>query len=175
MNRRMLTVSIDPNLFARFPALRVGAFCATHLDRAAGTISARPLAPISGHDVDALPTTRVTIRTARPETDWFLPLGARPTDMPLAPDVLVYAAGQMVLCQSSAHCDSRQTCLRPETRRAVFFIDAVMPQEAPAREEALEDLRQQLAACGVDVSRPVFADTAAPDVTLEFDEADGGP
>src|SRR5919109_2873671 len=83
-----LTLSIDPALFERYPALRVGAFLATHLDRAKvpaitvrSTIAARHRMPIIGCDVDSLPVSTVTIRMARPATDWFLPLGARPTDI----------------------------------------------------------------------------------------------
>jgi DNA/RNA-binding domain of Phe-tRNA-synthetase-like protein len=38
-------------------------------------ISARHLAPLSGYDVDALPGSAVTIRAARPQSDWFVPLG----------------------------------------------------------------------------------------------------
>jgi DNA/RNA-binding domain of Phe-tRNA-synthetase-like protein len=245
----MLTVSIDPQLFARFPALTIGGFVATHLDRAASAltsddlhtawkraaaglaragitienlsnvspirewrqafaacglkpssykgrvealvrgvlkegrvvtpvpiatlscaVAARHLAPLGGYDVDALPVSTVTIRAARPGSDWFLPLGARPNDVPLKPGVVVYAAGEMVLCWSFSHRDSRQTCLSPETTRAVFFSEAVMPQQAQAAVDALHDLRLLLAERGARVSAPAFADPDRPAVALRFDD-----
>jgi DNA/RNA-binding domain of Phe-tRNA-synthetase-like protein len=243
----MLTLSIETELFERFPALRVGAFLAARLDLAMAAmseaelhrlvaeasaalaqsgitadnaarvpaiqqwrqafaacglqpatyrgsvealvhkllendrvadrvpavtlscaISARHLAPLAGHDVDALPTTAVRLRSARPQSDWFVPLGARPNDIPANPSVVVYAAGQTVLCWAFNHRDSRQTSLRAATRRAVFFSEAVDRQQAAAAEEALQDLRQALARLGAKVSAPIFADTTTPDVALRF-------
>src|SRR5918993_2898211 len=147
----MVTFCIDAPLFDRFPALRVGAFVAADLDRAASVlrtepdvrsalrkavvtcgpvaalcslIAARHLAPIVGHDVDALPKSVLCLRRARPGSDWFLPLGARPSDVRLHRDAVVYAAGEMVLSWSSNRRDSRQTCLDAHTRRAVFFSEA---------------------------------------------------
>jgi DNA/RNA-binding domain of Phe-tRNA-synthetase-like protein len=230
----MLTLSIETELFERFPALRVGAFLAARLDLAMAAmseaelhrlvaeasaalaqsgitadnaahvpaiqqwrqafaacglqpatyrgsvealvhkllendrvadpvpavtlscaISARHLAPLAGHDVDALPTTAVSLRSARPQSDWFVPIGARPNDIP-------------VLCWAFNHRDSRQTSLRAGTRRAVFFSEAVDRQQAAAAEEALQDLRQALARLGAKVSAAVFADTTTPDVALRF-------
>jgi DNA/RNA-binding domain of Phe-tRNA-synthetase-like protein len=245
----MLTISIDKQLFVRFPALTVGGFLVTHLDRAASAltsddlhaawkkaaaglarggitienltnlspirewrqafaacglkpssykgrveslvrsvlkegrvvtpvpivtlycaIAARHLAPLGGYDVDTLPASTVTVRPARPGSDWFLPLGARPNDVPLKPGVVVYAAGEMVLCWSFNHRDSRQTCLSADTTRAVFFSEAVMPQQAQTAADALHDLRLLLAERGARVSVPAFADTNTPAVALTFDD-----
>lgn len=242
----MLTVSIDPRLFARFPGLRVGGFVAAHLDRAVstltrtdlknaltraaaelarggvkienvaslpaiqqwrqafaacglrpssyagsvealvrrileggsiatpvpivtlyGAISARHLAPLAGYDVDALPASTVTIRSSRPNSDWFVPVGARPTDIRSDPTGVVFAAGSTVLCWSFNR-NSRQTCLRPETTRAVFFTEAVVPQQLGAAAEALRDLRRVLARRGAHVSTPAFADKHTPNVALRF-------
>src|SRR5918995_181630 len=196
----MVTFCIDAPLFDRFPALRVGGFVATDLDRAASVlrtepvvrralkkgavvtcgpiaalcslISARHLAPIVGHDVDALPKSALCLRGARPASDWFLPLGARPSDLPLHHDVVVYAAGEVVLSCSFSHCESRQTCLDAHTRRAVFFSEAAMPQHASVAETALCELRRALADRGAGVSALTFADIHKPHVAMQFSDED---
>jgi len=244
---QMLTLSIDPSLFAQFPALRVGGLVVAHLDRAASTltrhdlearwttaaielgrggitienvtsvpavqqwreaftacgldaaahvgsveklvrrvlkagctatpvpvatlsaaISARHLAPVNGYDIDALPAPAIAIRLLRPDADWFLPLGARPTDMPRNPRVVVYAAGATVLSWSFNHRGSRQICLRGETSRAVFFSEAVASQQARTAAAALADLADVLAHCGADVGPAAFADSSTPNVALSF-------
>jgi DNA/RNA-binding domain of Phe-tRNA-synthetase-like protein len=243
----MLTFSIDPRLFERFPGLRVGGFLVAHLDRAVSTltptdlrnaliraagelaragvklenvaklpvirqwrtafaacglkpsryagsvealvrrvledgslatpvpvvtlsdaISARRLAPLAGYDVGALPASRIAIRPARPGSDWFVPLGARPTDIPSEPGAVVFASDETVLGWSFNHRNSRLNCLRPETTRAVFFTEAVVPQQAEAAAQALGDLRRILARRGAQVSASAFADTDTPNVTLRF-------
>ena len=240
----MVTLTIDPPLFDRFPALRVGGFavagldCATAsiteadlqracTDAAAGlarsgitsgnaatvpairqwrqvfaacrmpstyhssveshvrgvlqddrtrstvpaimlsrAISARHLAPLSGYDVDALPASTVSLRAARPRSDWFVPLGARPNDIRSSPDVVVYAAGHTVLSWGFNQCDSRQTSLRADTRRAVFFSEAIAPVQAIAADRALEDLRDALRQRGATVGRIVVADVRTPSVAV---------
>ena len=227
----MLTLTIDPPLFDRFPALRVGGFAVAGLDcamasvtevdlrhslaeaaaglarsgitsgnaatapamyqssveshvrgvlqddRAPSTvaavtlsraISARHLAPLSGYDVDALPGSTVSIRAARPESDWFVPLGARPTDIRSNPDVVVYAAGHTVLSWGFNHRDSRQTSLRAETRRAVFFSEAIAPVQAMAADRALQDFRHALRQRGAAVGPIVVADARTPSVAVRL-------
>jgi len=243
----MLTFSIDPRLFARFPPLAVGAFAATHLDRAAANIcrdeleaewraaaselarrgitldtvedvrsirewreafaacglgppvytasveaavrgalehggiftrvpigtlcsaiSARWLAPLRGYDIDALPTTAVMLRAARPESDWFLPLGARPAEIPLEPGVVVYAAGSSVLCWSFNHRDSRHTCLADDTTRAVFFAEAVSAPQAETAAAALDELRCLLIERGAVAGSSLIADAHTPSITVRF-------
>ena len=243
----MLTLTIDPPLFDRFPALRVGGFAVDGLDgataslteadlrgalaeaaaglarsgittgnaasvpaiqewrqvfaacgmalatyqssveshvrgvlrddRAASTVpaitlsralSARHLAPLSGYDVDALPGSTISIRAARPESDWFVPLGARPTDIRSNPDVVVYAAGHTILSWGFNHRDSRQTSLRGDTRRAVFFSEAIAPVQARAADCALRDLRHALGRRGAAVGSIVVADARTPSVAVRF-------
>jgi len=243
----MLTVTIDPSLFTRFPALRVCGFAVADLDRATASIteadlhdaladaaaglaqrgitggnaaavpviqqwrqafaacglapstyygsveshvrrvlqgecmptivpaitlsraiSARYLAPLSGYDVDALPGATLSIRAARPQSDWFVPLGARPTDIPPNPAVVVIAAGQTVLSWGFNHRDSRQTSLRAETRRAVFFSEAIAPAQAIAADRALQDFRDALRQRGATVGPPVAADARTPSVTVRL-------
>ena len=243
----MLTVTIDPSLFNRFPALRVCGFAVADLDRATASIteadlhdavadaaaglarsgitsgnaaavpviqqwrqafaacglapssyygsveshvrgvlrdectattvaaialsraiSARHLAPLSGYDVDALPGCTVSIRAARPQSDWFVPLGARPSDIPSNPAVVVIAAGQTVLSWGFNHRDSRQTSLRAETRRAVFFSEAIAPAQAIAADRALQDFRDALRQRGATVGPLVAADARTPSVAVRL-------
>lgn len=250
---RLLTVSIDPQLFPRFPALKVGGFLVTSLNRASAAITAddveelwastveslarggvttsnvaampsvqrwreafaacglppsaytnpvealvrrvlsdgrirstvrvvalytaiavRHLAPLGGYDLDALPTTSIAVRPARPGSDWFVPLGARPTDVPLQHRVIVCAADRTVLSWSFHHRDSRQACLRRETSHAVFFSEAVTAAHAKAAASALTELRAFLAARGARAGRVTFADMNSPGVALTLDAAEVG-
>jgi DNA/RNA-binding domain of Phe-tRNA-synthetase-like protein len=243
----MLTFSIDLPLFTRFPRLAVGAFAATHLDRAASAIgrheleaewraasselarrgitrdtveaarpirewrdafaacglgppaytasveaavrgaleqggiftrvpivtlcsaiSARWLAPLRGYDIDTLPTAAVMLRAARPASDWFVPLGARPTEIPLDPGVVVYAAGSSVLCWSFNHRDSRHASLADETTRAVFFAEAVSAPQVETATAALDDLRAALIERGAVAGAPTIADSRTPSITVRF-------
>ena len=245
----MLTLSIDPPLFQRFPQLRIAAFMASHLDRvgppllhddvdaawtAAATdlarrgiapdnihdvpsirawrrtfeacgvapstyagsvetvvrrtladgreftrvpvaslcsaVSAHHLAPLRGYDVDMLPGTSLTLRTARPETDFFLPLGAVPTDIPLDPQVVVYAAGRVVLCWSFNHRDSRQTCLADDTTRAVFVSEAIDGEQAATASAALNHLRRILIQHPVHIGPLAVADARMPSIGLRFND-----
>jgi DNA/RNA-binding domain of Phe-tRNA-synthetase-like protein len=131
-------------------------------------VSAHHLAPLRGFDVDTLPSSSLTLRTARPQTDFFLPLDARPTDIPLDPHVVVYAAGRIVLCWSFNHRDSRQTCLADDTMRAVFFSEAIDDEQAATASAALNHLRRILIQHSVHVGPLVVADAYTPSIGLRF-------
>ena len=131
-------------------------------------LSARYLAPLIGHDVDALPQSTLDLRQARPGSDWFVPLGARPSELPLHSRIVVYTAGETVLSWSFNHRESRQTCLASQTKRAVFFSEAVMPSHAPVAERALRELCRTLAERGARVTPPAFVDINEPGVSLQF-------
>jgi hypothetical protein len=177
---RTLTLSIDPRLFLRFPALRLGAFVAQRLDRAATdlgrtqiarlyrTIARRHLVPIGGYDVDALPDPVMTFRAARPLTDWFVPRGGRPTDVPLRPDLVVLAAGTTVL--SWGYTESRQTCLCETTRCAAFVSEALSRAQRYPAFAALDDLRRHLAAAGALIGPPSFVDARRPSAELQCEQ-----
>jgi DNA/RNA-binding domain of Phe-tRNA-synthetase-like protein len=241
---RTLTISIAPELFSRYPSLKVDAFVASGLDRASAaltpdvlrrvrettgavlarrgittnsignvrsiqrwrrafaasgvtpavfavgveknlrralfeaqapavpivalyqSIGARHLASIAAHDLDAIPGSVISLRPVRPMSDWFFPLGARPTDIPPAPRAVVYAAGDTVLCWSFNHRDSRQTCLTRESRRAVFLAESLASVQARSATAALDDLRRELGHEGVHLGPVGSAGAAAPDVEL---------
>jgi hypothetical protein len=180
-----VTCSIDPKLFGRFPDLTVGALVVTALDcalNAAGTGmvalwdvrwpaagAARRGAPLHAYDVDALPSPAVTLRTARPLVDWFVPLGARPSDVPVTTTTLVFAAGDAVLSLAFKRCESRQTCLRPGSTRALFVAAAVTRALFRTAAAAMDDLGSLLAARGAHVAAPRFADATNPVITLAVD------
>lgn len=152
--RRMLAYGRE---FTRVP---VASLCAA--------VSARHLAPLRGFDVDMLPASSLTLRTARPETDFFLPLGARPSEIPLDPHVVVYAAGRVVLCWSFNHRDSRQTCLADDTMRAIFFSEAIDSDQATTASGALDHLRRILIHHAVHVGPVAVADAEMPTIGLRF-------
>ena len=120
--------------------------------------------------VQLLPASSLTLRTARPETDFFLPLGARPSDIPLDPHVVVYAAGRVVLCWSFNHRDSRQTCLADDTTRAILFSEAIDGEQATTASGALHHLRRILIQHAVHVGPVAVADAEMPSIGLRFDD-----
>ena len=238
---RALTVSIDPQVFARFPALSVAGFVVVDLDHAAAALSRRELenqwrraagalgrrgvtrgsaadvpalrqwreahascglppplcrgglealvqfvlahggvptsvrvaslqsaiavthlASIGGHDLDSLPGITLVVRPARAESDWFVPLGARPTNRPLSRDVVVYAADSTIVSWSFGHTLSRQTCLASGTRRAVFFSTALTRIQSAGAVAGLNDLRAALARHGAIAGAAEFVDARTP-------------
>jgi len=130
-------------------------------------VALRHLVALTGYDLDALPSPGITIRAALPATDWFVPLGARPTDAPMRRSVIVHAAGPIVLSRAFNDRESRQTCLTSATRRAVFVTDAVSSEQAKAAAAGLEDLRVRLANLGADVGSTMFVDAWTPCAELK--------
>jgi hypothetical protein len=133
-------------------------------------IAVRHLVPLRGYDLDALPAASITIRAACPRSDWFVPLGARPTDMPLSEEDVVHAAGTTVLSWAFTARESRQTCLCERTRRAAFVAQAITSAQTRASAAALRDLRGLLASHGADVTDVVVVDAHAPGAELPCDE-----
>jgi DNA/RNA-binding domain of Phe-tRNA-synthetase-like protein len=168
-----LKLSIDPQLLPAFPGLRLGGFVA-QLDRMRYPMAAfdvmrlhhavalRHIVPVGAYDMDAMPRPAITLRRARPHTDWFVPLAARPTDVPLGPDTIVLAAGSTVLAWGLRLRESRQTCLCPRTVRAAFVSETVALAQADAAARALEELRRRLREAGALVGRTVFVDAGTP-------------
>jgi DNA/RNA-binding domain of Phe-tRNA-synthetase-like protein len=168
-----LRLSIDPQLLPVFPAVRLGGFVA-HLDRLRGSTDVfavmrmchaaalRHIVPLGAFDLDAMPRPAITLRHARPRTDWFVPLGACPTDVPLCDDAIVLAAGSTVLGWGLRLRESRQTCLCPRTKRAAFVSETVASAQAAAGDRALDELRRRLREAGAIVGAAEFADALKP-------------
>ena len=171
--RGAVRLSIDRQLLPLFPGLRLGGFVA-HLDRMRGSmapfdvmrlhhaVALRHVIPLGAFDMDAMPHPAITLRRARPRTDWFVPLGACPTDVPLGGDAIVLAAGSIVLGWGLRLRESRQTCLCTRTRRAAFVSETVSAAQADAAVRALEELRRRLRDAGAVVGQAAFVDAAQP-------------
>ncbi|MDQ3979142.1 MAG: hypothetical protein M3314_06265 [Actinomycetota bacterium] len=129
-------------------------------------VATRHLAPLGGYDVARLPSPAVSLRLADPSTDRFLPLAGKEGDMPLTPQVVVYAAGPTVLCWAYNCRDSRETCLTEETEVAVFFGEAVTERQHAPLAEALAELAAVLTGAGAAVGPVVFADAGSPAVEV---------
>jgi hypothetical protein len=134
-------------------------------------IAVRHLAPLRGYDLDALPAASITIRPACPRSDWFVPVGARPTDMPLSDADVVHAAGTTILSWAFIARESRQTCLCAQTRRAAFVAQAITSAQMRASAAALRDMRGLLALHGADVTDVVVVDAHTPGAVLPCDES----
>ncbi len=129
------------------PIAAVNLYCA---------VSVKHLAPLGAYDLARLPGRHLELRLGRPGRDRFSPLGARPEDMPISEDVVVYASGDEVLCWAFNHRDSRVSCLAPATDQAIFMGEAVAAVQQAALREALAELAALLDAAGVEVERPEF-------------------
>lgn len=70
-------------------------------------LSAKHLAPLGAYDLDRLGSTSLALRPGRPATDSFSPLGGEAEAMPLSDRVVVYAAGDRVVCWAFKVRDSR--------------------------------------------------------------------
>ena len=129
-------------------------------------VATRHLAPLGGYDVDRLPPEQIRLRLADPATDRFAPLGGGAGDMPLGPQVAVYASGPTVLCWAYNCRDSRDTCLTEETDTALFLGEAVIGEQHTPLRRALDDLAGRLAAAGAAVGPVTYADRDRPRVEV---------
>ena len=135
------------------------------LVRAYCALSAKHVAPLGAYDADRLPARTIALRPARP-TDSFEPLGGPGREMALEPRVIVYAAGDEVVCWAFNHRDSARTALLQETDRAVFIGEAVFPAHRPALAAAVAELRDVLARHGAIIGETAVAAAGTPRVTL---------
>ena len=109
-----------------------------------------------------MPSAELTLRLGRPQTDAFLPLGGDPADMPVTEQVVVYAAGDRVLCWAYNVRDSRETCLTADTRCAVFMGEAVARCQHEALRSVLRDLSSRLTRLGARAGEIRFFDGHTP-------------
>lgn len=135
----------------------VNAYCA---------VSSRYLAPLGGYDVAQLPSAEVEVRYASPRTDSFTPLAGSASAMPIMPDVAVYATGNTVLCYAFNHRDARQTALRRDTSRGVFFSEAINEAQTESATDALERLRSILEDHGAQTGPIGYASKETPVIQI---------
>ena len=129
-------------------------------------VATRHLAPLGAYDLSRLPYPEVSLRLARPQTDVFHPLGGRDNEMPLTPNVVVYASGDMVICWAFNCRDSRDTCLAPGTDAGLILGEAVTARQHEPLRSAFADLASRLEEAGASVGPVAFADAATPMVTI---------
>lgn len=130
-------------------------------------VSVKHLTPMGAYDVARLPAPSVTLRLPR-EGDVFHPLGGRPEDMPLRPQVAVYASGSEVICWAFNHRDSATTCLRTETDLGLFMAEAVANIQHDSLEIALSELARDLREAGADVGEPALVHAKSPSMNLRL-------
>jgi len=131
--------------------------------------SAATLAPLGGYDIDTLPSAFVRLRSARPASDQFEPLGGKREDMPLGERIVVYASEDTVCCYLFNHRDSRSTCLRAATQRALFLSEAATAAQSEPMARALDRLSADLEKFGATVGPPRFVSKDESETTLTFD------
>jgi len=128
-------------------------------------VSVKHLAPLGGFDAERLPGATIALRFAR-EGDVFHPLGGRPEDMTLGPNVAAYAADREVLTWAINHRDSAKTCLLPETDLALFMGEAVAENHFGPLKAALAELRESLHSAGAAVGEIVYVGSSAPSAVV---------
>lgn len=128
-------------------------------------VSVKHLTPMGAYDVERLPDPSVVLRFPR-EGDVFHPLGGRPEDMPLRPDVVIYASGSEVACWAFNHRDSAKTCLHAETDLGLFMAEAVAPIQYDALDAAFSELARDLREAGADVGELTYVDASAPSASV---------
>jgi DNA/RNA-binding domain of Phe-tRNA-synthetase-like protein len=132
------------------PLPLVTAYCA---------LSAHHVAPLAIYDRDRIPGPTVELRFARPDRDRFDPLGGHASDFPIGDQVVVYAAGQEILCWGINHRDSKTTSVSEMTSRVLCVGEAVIPEHHEPLRNALSALHDLLAGHGASVG-PISQVTA---------------
>lgn len=130
-------------------------------------VSVKHLTPMGAYDVERLPEPSVVLRFPR-EGDVFHPLGGRPEDMPLRPEVAVYASGSEITCWAFNHRDSARTSLLAETDLGLFMAEAVASIQYDSLEAAFAELSRDLRQAGADVGETVYANASGSRATISF-------
>jgi DNA/RNA-binding domain of Phe-tRNA-synthetase-like protein len=129
-------------------------------------VSLDTLAPMGAYDMAKLPPDPMLLRFAEPARDRFNPLGGKPSDFPLNPDLVVYAGGNTVLCWGFNHRDNVETALDGQSDDIVFFSEALNPEDGLRSAQAIAEIRKRLTAIGIACSEPVLANGDRPAFSL---------
>jgi DNA/RNA-binding domain of Phe-tRNA-synthetase-like protein len=129
-------------------------------------VSLDGVAPMGAYDMAKLPAAPMEFRLARPATDRFVPLAGKVEDFPLSADLVVYAAGDTVLCWGFNHRDNIETALDAESDDIVFFSEALDREDGARSASAVEEIRKRLDAVDVACSTPVMANKGRPGFQL---------
>jgi DNA/RNA-binding domain of Phe-tRNA-synthetase-like protein len=79
--------------------------------------------------------------------DIFIPLGSQET-IPVCENHVVYADEEKVLCWLWNHKDSRYSAITPDTKKAIFFVDAAFHPQIHSVEDAVKSLSHHLTQIG---------------------------
>jgi DNA/RNA-binding domain of Phe-tRNA-synthetase-like protein len=129
-------------------------------------VATRHLAPMGGYDVGRLPGDHVEVRFADPEADRFAPLGGREGEMPLTPDVVVYAVGNTIICWAFNCRDSSETSLTEDTDAGAFLGEAVIEAQHGPLRGAFTELAGLLQRAGAEVGPIAYADATQVEADL---------
>ncbi len=119
-------------------------------------------AALGAYDVAKLPDAPLVLRRARVATDKFDPLGAEASAFPITQNLVVYAAGDDVLCWGFNSRDSKLSALDENSDVGVFFAEAAMPQQQAPAHDALVMLKEHFQSWGADCSEIARSTSAAP-------------
>ena len=130
---------------------------ATPVVRLYCALSVIHVSPLGAYDLDRLGPDPIELRFARPASDHFEPIGGDASDMPLRPDVAVYAVNDRVVCYSYNYRDAKGTSVDEQTDRALFLGEAVTAEQHDALDRALDDLGRRLLDAGASTIADVIA------------------
>ncbi|MEP1206976.1 MAG: phenylalanine--tRNA ligase beta subunit-related protein [Rhizobiaceae bacterium] len=122
--------------------------------------------PMGAYDLKKLEGPELTLRLANPVTDRFEPLGGRPESYPLNEDLVVYAAGDDILCWGFNTRDAVISCVDEASRSIVFLSEATSEAAAQRPKAALNALAAQMAELGITTSDVQIVDSSNPDIGL---------
>jgi DNA/RNA-binding domain of Phe-tRNA-synthetase-like protein len=91
--------------------------------------------------------------------------------MKVTGDIVVYAAGDEIICWNFNHRDSARTSLIEGTERAVVFSEALTPEGAAASRRAISELIAILAGHGAGASDVQTASAQTPACAIDVEPA----
>jgi DNA/RNA-binding domain of Phe-tRNA-synthetase-like protein len=107
--------------------------------------SLNSLLPMGAYD---LQTIQGNIYLRHGQTnDIFIPLGSQEI-VPVHENHVVYADEEKVLCWLWNHKDSRSSAITPDTKKAIFFVDAAFHPQIHSVEDAVKLLSHHLTQIG---------------------------
>jgi len=135
-------------------------------------VSAMNLAPLGAYDIRRLPGSgagsnlEIDLRLAKPGSDRFVPIGGKPSDFPITPEVPIYACDDTIICWSFNCRDSSETCLVDNSSAMLFLGEATTANQREALEQAIAQLHDLLSIKGILTGEIVSVSGKEPKVLL---------
>ncbi|MDR6226807.1 B3/B4 domain-containing protein [Desmospora profundinema] len=117
---------------------------------------------MGGYDLDRI-RSPITLLSVTEEAQ-MTPIGSS-DPIHLQPGSIAYASASEIICAYWNHRDADATKISESTRRAIFFIDEVEPEEGRAP-QALSDLKKLLAIPMNSLSKTFVTDSQNPSLEL---------